>query len=105
MKLLASASSAESLLRLVGDEVPDSVLLYVDDCTARHKRGQISCQQVTQVKETWPDVFCLSLVKYAQLREEVRILGADAILVEGVTAAKLLEAIDPAYREETDNDV
>ena len=50
--------------------------------------------QIQQIKIAWPQVVCVTIVKYPEQAEPAQAAGADIVLVEGVSADHLLAALD-----------
>ncbi len=48
----------------------------------------------SQIKAAWPQARCVALVDVGQMPQEAELTGADAVLVKGVLAARLLATIE-----------
>lgn len=93
LHLLASTTSLESLRGFLAEKLPDAILIYlVQECEARS--GAAAYKKLGQLKATWPGVLRIAIVKYASQQEKAVEMGADLALVEGVSAERLLQAIE-----------
>lgn len=96
LHLMASATSLESLQGLLAEKKPDAILIYlVQECEA--SSGTAAFKKINQLKMTWPDILRIAIVKYASQQEKAVEMGADLALVEGVSADRLLTAIEGKF--------
>jgi DNA-binding NarL/FixJ family response regulator len=91
--LLASADNTDELRTILGEKKPDVILVYLV-----HESGsndeKTAYEIIAQIKTSWPDALCVSIVKYASQLEKAKEVGADSALVDGVNAERLLAAIE-----------
>lgn len=96
LHLIASATSLETLQALLAEKSPDAILIYlVQECEAGS--GTDAFKKINQLKTTWPDILRIAIVKYASQQEKAVEMGADLALVEGVSAERLLVAIEEKF--------
>ena len=89
MRIRTCATTVEALLSAPAEEPPDVVLLY-----AASRR---TASQVAEVKSAWPQTHCIVLIEYYRFQSAAKEAGADAILLEGLAAGRLLKTLDSFY--------
>jgi response regulator of citrate/malate metabolism len=90
--LVASSDNLEELRTILGEKKPDVILLYlVQESGLDYDR--CSLETIVHIKNIWPDVLCVTILKYASQVKEAKEIGSDLALVEGVNAERLLAAI------------
>jgi DNA-binding NarL/FixJ family response regulator len=96
LSLLASADNLDELRTMLGEKRPDVILVYLvkEDGIGN---GNEVFETLTRIKNPWPEVLCVTIVKYTSQMEKVKEFGADLVLVDGVNAEKLLAAIEGKY--------
>lgn len=91
--LLASSSSINELRTNLGENKPDVILVYLV-----HESGmgneKSAYEIISRIKNTWPDALCISILKYPSQLEKAKEIGSDFALVDGVSAERLLAAIE-----------
>lgn len=87
LELIACTTSVQALLPLVGDRVPDLILL-----DANH-HDSLALNQLSRIKESWPRARCIALVEYSRQRDLLRAAGADEALAKGASPQQLLDVI------------
>lgn len=92
ISVVAEARNGQEALRLVEETQPDAVVM---DARMPAMDGLTATRAI---KERWPDVRVVVLTMYGSYRADALASGADAFLVKGCPAERLLEAI--AEREE-----
>jgi DNA-binding NarL/FixJ family response regulator len=93
LTLLASATSMDELLSMLGKNKPDVLLVYlVKGSRSEHEKDVY--ETIARIKKYWPDAMCVSIVNYASQCEKAKENGADFALVDGVNAERLLAAIE-----------
>lgn len=100
---LTSATDVDTVLLALADEVPDVILLYVDEDSAGRIKGQVTREQVRRSKAAWPNALCVVVVKDYRLRDEVKSMGADVVFNAAVDPAILLETVDTDLPDETES--
>ena len=90
---LASAVNLDELVSLLGEKKPDVLLVYFVQ-ENESENGKPAYDTIVQIKNTWKDALCVTIVKYASQLENAKENGADLALVDGVNAEKLLAAIE-----------
>jgi len=94
--LLASSNNLEELRAILGERKPDVILVYlVQDSTLDSDNG--TYEIITQVKAIWPDALLMTILKYASQMEKAKEIGSDLALVEGVSAERLLSALEGKF--------
>ena len=81
------ASDLSSALRMAFERAP--ALMLLDSGLA----GSQTWLAVRQVKAKWPRVRCIFLADNVQQQYEAEAAGADAVLLKGVSPAKLIATI------------
>jgi CheY-like chemotaxis protein len=93
LHLLASANSLDALDVLLNGKHPDAILVYlVQECEIND--GKAAAEKLNQLKTSWREATRIAVVKYASQQEIAVEAGADLALVEGVSAERLLLAIE-----------
>jgi DNA-binding NarL/FixJ family response regulator len=92
--VLASATRLEELLPRIGKIKPDVLLIYLVRENGTENGEPYSFEVIARVKKIWPETLCVTIVKYLSQVENVKNMGADLALVDGVSAEKLLTAIE-----------
>jgi DNA-binding NarL/FixJ family response regulator len=92
--LLASATRLEELLPRIGEKKPDVILIYLVRENDVESEETFPFEVIARVKKIWPETLCVTIVKYLSQVEKVKVVGADLVLVDGVSAEKLLAAIE-----------
>ncbi len=92
--LLASATRLDELLPGIAEKKPDVVLIYLVRENGTDNAEASSLDVIARVKQIWPETLCVTIVKYLSQVEKVKNMGADLALVDGVSAEKLLAAIE-----------
>ena len=75
---------------------PDVLLVYMLNERLRKIIDYISPEDIMTLKEVWPEVHLIAIVSNGQQREIARKLGANTVLLEGITPTRLLTAIENA---------
>ncbi|HSQ27538.1 MAG TPA: hypothetical protein VLM80_10490 [Anaerolineales bacterium] len=93
LSLLASAVNMDELQLIQGENKPDVILVYLvrDGCLAG---GMTAYETIARIKNKWPQVRCVAILKYVMQLEKARESGADQVLLDGVSAERLLAAIE-----------
>lgn len=91
--MLGSASNLDDLLPVIGAEKPDVFLVYLV-CESRGDKNKSPYEVISRIKVIYPESLCVTIVKYISQIEKVRKIGADLALIDGVSAEKLLAAIE-----------
>lgn len=93
LTLLAAATSLEALWAQLVDHPPDVILLYlVHENDESHENSAYA--ELERLKAAWPDMLSIAVVKYAPQQEKALEAGAHVALIEGVSARRLLAAIE-----------
>lgn len=71
----------------VQEQPPDLVLLDAN------KHDRQACNQVRQIKTSWPTTRLLVLIEYTRQQALVRAAGADVVLLKGASPKRLLNVI------------
>lgn len=87
------ATDVDSLLSVLADDVPNVILLYLDEDSHRNRKVQVTREQVSLSKTAWPNALCVVVVNDYRIRREVMSLGADIVFNEAVDPMILLETI------------
>ncbi len=87
LKLVACTANVQTLLLLALEESPDLVLL---DANGHESRAT---DQVRRIKATWPQARLIVLAKDSRQGASVEEAGADATLLKGASAKRLVSAI------------
>lgn len=101
LRLLENRSNTEWLRLALGDQVPDAVLVYVDESSDESSRYQVSCDQIAEIKIHWPAADCIVVLKHAELQEKASRLGADQVFHDGVAPTQLLQTIETLATNQT----
>lgn len=92
-RLLASSDNLDELRISLGEKKPDVILVYlVQESGLDNEKGPYEI--IARVKDIWPDAFCVAILKYAAQLEKAKEIGSDLALVDGVSAERLLAAIE-----------
>ena len=102
MRILAAGTDVTTMLSPIDHEIPELVLIHVSCCGEDQREDQVSCHQVDLARAAWADAQHIVLVKDSRMQAEALANGADVVLLEGVTATRLLEAINPPGNDEAD---
>lgn len=94
VRLLAYASSLETLQANLHENIPDVVLLYLSKGSRSSKSRSEPYEQIGQLKAIWPEARCIAIVEDQRQRERVQINGADIVFLKGVAPATLLANIE-----------
>jgi len=94
--VLASATNLDELLTLLGEKKPDVVLVYL---VREHGPNcwESTYEIIIRTKKIWPDSMCVTIVKYTSQLEKAVENGADLALVDGVSAVRLLAALEMKF--------
>ncbi|MGD9029813.1 MAG: response regulator transcription factor [Anaerolineae bacterium] len=87
IEVVGEAGNGREALRLVGETWPDAVLM---DAKMPAMDGLTATRLI---KERWPGIKVIVLTMYGANRTDAMTAGADAFLVKGCSAEKLLRAI------------
>jgi DNA-binding NarL/FixJ family response regulator len=87
LKLVACTANVQTLLLLALEESPDLVLLDANGHDSR------ATDQVRRIKAAWPKARLVVLVKDSRQGASVEEAGADATLLKGASAKRLVSAI------------
>jgi hypothetical protein len=90
---LAFSSSLAELRTILGDKKPDVILVYLVH-ESDSENGKAAYETLAGIKVTWPDVWCIAIIEYASQLEKAKASGADLALIDGVSAERLLAAIE-----------
>lgn len=93
LNMIGAAPSFSDLLNSLGDAIPDVILHYVG-LENDHASDKVIYRKIHQVKSTWPDAIVISIVKYKSQQEKAIQAGAHTALVEGISAERLLAALE-----------
>lgn len=91
--ILAAAANLDELLTILGEKQPEILLVDLvqqggaDDPTALQ-------ETITRIRKLWSDVVCIVIVQYAHQLELAKNSGANLALLEGISAERLLAAMD-----------
>ncbi|MCO5207424.1 MAG: hypothetical protein M9928_20640 [Anaerolineae bacterium] len=96
---ITSAVTIDALRKALGNIVPDIVLAFVASSADEIGPGRIQARQIASLKQCWPNAQCLAFVESTTMTESVRAFGADAVLLEGVSAGKLVEMLGAFCRD------
>lgn len=94
--LLASSDNLDELRTILGEKKPDVILAYLVQ-ESESSGGKAAFEIIARIKNTWPDVLCIAVVKYASQLDKAKEIGADLALVDGVNAKRLLAAIEGEF--------
>lgn len=97
MEVLASEANREDLADSLGERTPAAVLIYLAEESEMNSQSA-EFSKISDLKSTWPDVPRVAIVRYASQQENALQAGADIALVEGVSAEKLLAALESRLR-------
>ena len=91
--LLASSNNLEELRAILGERKPDVILVYlVQESGLDNDKSAL--ETISRIKKIWPDAWCVTILKYASQLEQAKESGSDFALVDGVSAERLLAAIE-----------
>ena len=93
LHFLASAAKLDELRMNLGENLPNVVLVYLVQENVLESEW-VDYEVIKQLKKTWTDAFCISIVKYASQAEKAKEAGADIALVDGANAERILAAIE-----------
>jgi DNA-binding NarL/FixJ family response regulator len=82
------AEEAYAALRMIADHLPALVLL--DMVLAGSEAGAV----LNEIKATWPSTHCIILADDVRQQQEAEAAGADAVLIKGFLAAKLVATVE-----------
>lgn len=91
--LLASSNNLVGLQSILGEKIPDVILVYLVQEGGLDNDRRIY-EIIAQIKDIWPDTLCVTILKYASQLEKAKEIGSDLALVDGVNAERLLAAIE-----------
>ena len=91
--LLASAASLDELRTILGEKKPDVILVYLVQ-ESGSDQGKSAYEIIARIKITWPDVLCIAVIKYASQLAKAKASGADLALIDGVSAERLIAALE-----------
>jgi DNA-binding NarL/FixJ family response regulator len=93
LSLLAAADTLDGLQAIQGEKKPDIFLIYL--VRENGLPEEISVYDtVARIKNTWPHVWCVVIIKNPLQLEKIIQSGADMALLDGVNAERLLAAIE-----------
>lgn len=93
LNLLASAVNLDELQKIQGENQPDVILVYLVR-EGGLAGGMTVYETITRIKNKWPQVRCVAILKYVMQLEKAKESGADQVLLDGVSAERLLAAIE-----------
>jgi hypothetical protein len=93
LNLLASATDLDRLRSTLCEAAPDGVLVYLVQEIRTDSENNVD-DIITRIKTHWPGVLCIAIVKYASQLEKAKESGADIALVDGVSAERVLAALE-----------
>ena len=94
--LLSSAANLDELLTILGEKKPDVILVYLVQESGLDGE-KAAYEIIAGIKTTWPDVWCIAILKYPSQLEKAKESGADLALIDGVSAERLLAAIEGKF--------
>jgi uncharacterized protein with NAD-binding domain and iron-sulfur cluster len=81
---------------VLDENKPEVFLVYLVQTSKivnkKHIYGNIA-----RIKGAWPEILCVSILKYASQLDKAKEVGSDLALVEGVNAERLLAAIEGKF--------
>lgn len=92
-RLLASAASLEELRAALDEQTPGVILVYFARQSDTDEE-KFACKTIRGIKATWQNVFCVAIIQSAAHLQKAKESGADVALVNGVSAGRLLAAIE-----------
>jgi len=93
LDLLATGVSL-SVTRSKIEKTPDIILIYLGKDRPSEGSGYLCSKIIEDIKNAWPDAYIVAIISDSRQREEVRTVGADKVLFEGITPAYLLASIE-----------
>jgi CheY-like chemotaxis protein len=93
LSLLASAVNLDELQKIQGENQPDVILVYLVR-EGGLTGGMTVYETIASIKNKWPQVRCVAILKYVMQMEKAKESGADQVLLDGVSAERLLAAIE-----------
>ena len=91
--LQASAANLDELRTILGEKKPEIILVYLVQ-ESGSDGGKAAYEIITRIKITWPDVWCIAIIQNASQLEKAKESGADLALIDGVSAERLLAALE-----------
>jgi DNA-binding NarL/FixJ family response regulator len=88
IEIVARADDASAVVRLVTEYRPSLVLLDTSLV------GNEAWTMLRQIKAEWPQARCTVLADNVQQQQEATAAGADAVLLKGFPAARLVATIE-----------
>jgi DNA-binding NarL/FixJ family response regulator len=88
------AEEASRALRMIADHRPALVLL--DTMLPGNEAGAV----LREIKARWPSTHCIILADDVQQQQEAKAAGADAVLIKGFSATKLIATIEGLLSQE-----
>ena len=88
------AEEASAALRMIADHRPALVLL--DMMLAGNEAGAV----LKEIKARWPWTHCIILADGVRQQQEAEAAGADAVLIKGFLAAKLVATVEDLLSQE-----
>ena len=76
------------------DNRPDIVLMYLERGRSPKDSETLWSKKIEDLKSTWPGVYIIAIISDPRRREEIRLSGADKVLFDGITPARLLAIIE-----------
>ena len=93
IQLLCYASTLESLLLETQQRTPNVILMYISEDENDIRCGHAPANSIGKIKEVWPHTVCIALVDDPDYEDKVRGMGADIVLLKGVAADRLTDAL------------
>ena len=96
IKVISTASSGESAIKLIEKNKPDVILM---DIRMPEMNG-VECTRI--IKETWPDISVLVLTTFndEEFIADALRYGASGYLLKDISGEKLIGAVKDAYNDE-----
>ena len=91
--LLAADVSLVNLRKKV-NKTPNIALVYLIPLDSRKGVEGLSLAELPDLRNLWPEVQIITIVSNVQQRKEARESGADIVLFEGTTPARLIATIE-----------
>ena len=76
------------------DNKPDIVVTYLDRGRSPNDSEALWSKKIEDLKSIWPGVYIIAIISDPKRREEIRLSGADKVLFDGITPARLLAIIE-----------
>jgi len=76
------------------DQSPDIVLMYLERGRSPDDSETLWSKKIEDLKSIWPGVYIIAIISDPRRREEIRLSGADKVLFDGITPARLLVSIE-----------